>query len=526
MRTALENMKVVELGNGDKLVDAKLFLFQYQKANEGYSQITYPFDNMPGGLEAIRPTYAASVLQHMREYMGILGPCIRCMARNIDSLGYELVYRLPADALSETELNEAAREKNILKSLFDNVNAHGQGMAALRQGLRIDYETTGRWAMEVIRNMKGDIVELYRIPQANFYMTKADNNNTQFTMIVRDPSSGALIPTTRYKRFRRYFQQVSGTKIFFKEWGDPRPISYLTGQPTDNKDELANECIFHALLWSDDNPYGEPRWIGNLIRIAGFWKSEQTNYFYLNNRGIPEFIVAVSGGSLTQDSLEIIKNRFQETKGPENMGKSVVLNSLPGEAGDLVGEKQIAPKIEVVPLADKTLTDSLFQNYQKNAETAVRRDFGLSPIILGMSEDHTQATAKAALIMAEEQVFEPERKAMDEIINSTILPALEINFLLYKSLGNNTTDQTTIARALSPFMNAMPMSAIWRIVGDTMNIEMPDLDESIKNMPYFQALRQFVLPEEQNIEGESDEEKLVQILRAVTSEKRRRLNAT
>ena len=141
-----------------------------------------------------------------------------------------------------------------------------------------------------------------------------------------------------------------------------------------------------------------------------------------------------------------------------------------------------------------------------------------------MSEDHTQATARAALITAEEQTFKPEREAIDRLINSKLLAAMEINHVLYHSIGNNTTDQTTIARAVSPFINAMPMSAIYQLVGNTMNIEMPDLDEAMKDLPYFMAIRQGMAPVEEGPEGEGEEEKLSRILRAVTTAKRKRLD--
>lgn len=530
MDVITKNPAVINLSDGGKLVEARVYWFGYKKKADGRSAISWPGDNMPGGMEAVRPTYQAPQLQELRKFMSILGDCIRCMVKNIDNRGYELPYRLPGESLSESERAEADSEYETLNGFFECCNADGQNITELRKSLGFDYWTLGRFAIEVVRNMDGTIGELYRIPQSHFYMTKLDKEFTEFEMMVRNPATGRYEPIVKQKRFRRYFQQVDGKKVFFKECGDPRPISSKDGKPTDNLDELANECIFHAMLWSDDNPYGEPCWIGDLMKIVGHWQSEKTNYYYLNNRGIPEMMILVSGGSLTGDNISILENKFKQLKGPENTGKSIILEAPPesgGGAGSLAGEKLIAPKVEVVPLVNKYMTDAMYQDYQKNGETSVRSSFGLSPILLGRSEDHTQATAKAALTTGEEQVFRPEREAIDRLINSKIVAAMEINHVLYCSLGNNTTDQTMVARVMSPYMDALPLGVIWDIVGETIKKEMPDPPEELKDMPWIAVRTRLAMPTiEQEPEGEeeTEEEKLTRVLRAVTAAKRKRQN--
>jgi PBSX family phage portal protein len=524
MADVTKYLEEIKLPGGGKLVEVKAYFFGYREKASGESAITWPGDSMPDGVAAVMPTISAPNLQELRKFMPILGDCIRCMVKNIDSRGYELPYRVPGESLSDSEQAEADNEYESLNGFFGCCNADGQDITELRKSLGLDYWTLGRFAIEVVRNMDGTIGELYRIPQSHFYMTKLDKEPTEFEMMIRNPSTGRYEPVVKRKRFRRYFQQVDGKKVFFKEIGDPRPISLKDGKPTNDLDGLANECIFHAMTWSDDNPYGEPCWIGTLKKIAGFHKAEQTNYYYLNNRGVPEMMILVSGGSLGPDNMDILENKIKQLKGPENTGKSIILEAPPTQRGEFAGEKEMAPKIEIVPLVNKYIKDAMFQDYQKSGATAVRSSFGISPIILGMAEEHNQATARAALITAEQQTFKPEREAIDRLFNSKILAVMEINYITYRSLGNNTTDQTLIARALGPFKDAMPMDAIWLLIGDTMKIEMPDLDESLKGVPYFQAVRMGVIPVEEEPEGETEEEKLTRELRAVTAEKRKRLN--
>jgi PBSX family phage portal protein len=508
----------IELEDGGQLVEVNAyFLGNINRESIGKSdtsQVRFKDDELPGDLQPIYDYPDASVLSEIPMSMGILQSCAEAMEVNVDGRGYELKRRVPEDKLTDPEKAAADAEYERLRSLFDRCNAR-QSFTKLRKELRQDMEKTGRCAIEVVRDRKGEIREFHRISPIGFYMTKRDKKFTEFEQPIRDPLTGEYKMQVRKERFRRFLQVINGKKTVFKEFGDPRTISYKTGaEVAKNSPEATNEVIFDRYYYSDRRPYGIPPWLCELMKIRGYWESEKTNYFYFKNRAMPEFIVTVSGGNLTDGSRKLIENGFKQLKGSENFGKHITLEAEPQDTGKLAGEKMISPTISIIPMTGANLQDALFQGYQKNAEKAVRRSRRLSPLLLGESEDHTQATARASLIMAEEQVFAPLRRDFDEMINNLILADMLIVYWEYNSLGNNTSDKTMIARVVAPYKEMLPIHVIYQLCGEVMGTEMPDPPEEIRNMPWVQAINfyqrpQLELPED---EPEQPEEKIAREL--------------
>jgi len=459
MLTLFESHTPIEkMDDGSVMMPASLFYlgWRFDPVNKGISRAEDPNEKFFQDLDIINPNYPAAYLAELKNYLGILEPCVDAMSVFIDGRGYELIPRFPEDKLNASEKTESDQEWERLRTLFDFCNAT-HSFTKLRKELRKDLEYTGRMAMEVVRDKSGEIREFHRVSPKQLYLTRKDSEPTRYDQPIRDKRSGKYQLQTRFRRFKRYVQIINANKIFFKEFGDPRNISYKTGKPTSkSSDDLATEIIYVGLFSTYDDLYGEPRWIGNLTKILGHWQAEKTNYFYFKNRAMPEYMITVAGGHLTSDTKKSIKNRIEQLRGPENFGKQIIIESSPQSAGKLAGEKLLQPRIEVVPLTGTGLQDALFQGFQEKVEKAVRTSFKLSPILIGMSEDHTQATARAALISAEQHVFAPERQDFDEIVNNRILADLGINYWTFKSMGNKTTDNTMVARVLAPYKDICP----------------------------------------------------------------------
>jgi capsid portal protein len=260
-----------------------------------------------------------------------------------------------------------------------------------------------------------------------------------------------------------------------------------------------------------------PPYLVEALKISGYWESEKTNYFYFKNRALPEYIVLVSGGHLTEESKEVIKDGFKQLQGSENFGKHITLEAKPQSKGKLMGENLTTPSIEIVPMTAANLQDALFQGYQKNADKAVRRAWRLSPMLLGESEEHTQATARAALVTAEEQVFQPLREDFDEVMNRDILADMQINYWTFKSLGNKTSDKTQVARAVAPYKDVLPVQVVYDVVGSVMGREMPDPPEQFKDMLFGEIVKSFQVPlfPEMPRNPEEAEEKIAKHLKEV-----------
>jgi capsid portal protein len=196
--------------------------------------------------------------------------------------------------------------------------------------------------------------------------------------------------------------------------------------------------------------------------------------------------ILVSNGMLTQGSIERISS-FIESKiqGSDNYSKFLVIEA----EGMLEGEDQGQIKLEIKPLVDAQHKDALFQNYQKNGQNNIRRSFRIPPIFVGLADDYTRATAETSRMLADEQVFAPERDEFDSFVNRRLFPAMNVIYHKFKSNSPNTTDNTELVAILSGAEKTGGMTPrIARIVlEDILGQELPPLkltDRFDPDMPF------------------------------------------
>lgn len=472
------------------------------------SNIADPFDKKYGD-NIIPPPYNPMSLAQIEE-ISDLGPAIEAMATNIDGFGHEFVEPEWRKGANKDD-PAAQKEKERLKRFFNYCNSD-QNFTMLRMELRHDLEGTTGAFMEVVRDMKGDPSELYRLPAHTVRITKQDDNWTRFTQRIRG-EDGEYHEVTRRKKFRRYVQILNGNKkVYFKEFGDPRVISSYDGTVVSRSIRPATEVIMFKRP-GGIGPYSIPRWIGQLIGIMGNRKAEEVNYLYFDNKGIPPAAIMVSGGSLTKQSLEVIKDLYErELKGVANFHRVLILEAIPHSASAIAGEKMSPVRIEIQPLTHFQEKDALFREYRKDNADNLRASFRLAPLYVGKSTDYTRATAKESTRVMEEQVFEPERRIFDYIINRTLLTDLEIKCWLFRSLGAKTSDDAAIVDAMSKVQNALPVGVIIEAVASLRNEPIGDIPEEYYKMTLGQLLASDSLPASETDEGQDEGQKVVKTL--------------
>jgi acyl carrier protein len=74
------------------------------------------------------------------------------------------------------------------------------------------------------------------------------------------------------------------------------------------------------------------------------------------------------------------------------------------------------------------MQDSMFENYDEKCEKRIRSSFRLPPLFVGRTDDYTFASAFASYMVAEAQVFEPERMEFDELMNVTVMKELNPDY--------------------------------------------------------------------------------------------------
>lgn len=448
----------------------------------------------------IDPPFDPLVLSMLVENSTVLEQCISTMEINIDGFGYKFVRRVNTDSPNCPEaLKQAvATEAIFLENLFTHF-CLDYSFTGFRRRVRRDEELTGNAFFEVVANASGQIDQLVHVPSYQMRLSPIDEVATPFQqkrLVRKEDGSVDLETVTAYKRFRRIVQFARlGTDgvvrmaydkpVWFKEWGDPRPISKVDGkvlteaeaEEAKDKKILATPMV-HFKLYSARSPYGVPRYVGNLITLFGDREADNVNFVTLSSNNIPSMILAVSNGSLTQGSIDRIKQFTQEQiAGSRNRTRFLLIeaeNPYQQEGtGDLSGG---APKLDVKPLTNSQIQDQLFQSFGENNRKKIREAWRLPPIFVGDATQYNRATAEASRKLADEQVFAPERAEFDSWMNRELLPSLGVKFHKFLSQGPNVTDDEDLIRVLVAAEKTggmTPRIARW-IIEDIMGREFPE----------------------------------------------------
>lgn len=439
-----------------------------------------------GHSNILPPPYNPYALIRFPNENNTLRQCIDAMVINIESMGHRFEYVGPEGA---EDGKEALTEKARLDALVTQPNGE-YGLLELRERRRRDLETFGYCYLEVCRaSFKKDIVSYYHVPAETVRLTAADTEETECVMwLNRD---GKYVQQKIKRRFRRYVQEIGTRKVYFKEFGDPRVIDSKTGAVMDKDSDNADAAteIICTNLYNPGSPYGAPRYINQLPAILGSRESELTNLQFFKDNAIPAMAILVSGGSLTGDSVDEIEEHIYSVQGRNSVHRVMILEAQGSETAAGPDKSLPAPKLEVKPLTGERQNDALFQEYDKNNSVKVRSSFRLSPMLLGVSEDVTYAVAEASLVVAEGQVFGPERNKTDDIFNNQILSDADgrpPKFWRFRSNPPRIADPKTIVDALKTFdaMGAMTPNVAIGIANELFDLNIKTVDEDWGNYPY------------------------------------------
>lgn len=448
---------------------------------------------------AIEPPYPFDVLSGLLELSNALRQCVDAYVTNIEGFGHHFI---PAFDLEADDIDEKLRAALYLNKLKQKEEMEGTDPAAaaaynpypsdqevaatrmqvalkmrheksrldnffdfacidssfvdLRRKTRQDIEVLGNGYWEVLRNFDrrknplGDIAQFTYVPAFSIRILPLDRELVTVNARVRvSPLSFDTFPVR--KRHRRYVQIFERSQTFFKEFGDPRPISRITGKVCTNFDAEgaplwdpgdgpATELI-HFKVHSPRSVYGIPRWIGTLLEVLGSRAAGEVNYLYFDNKGVPPMALLVSGGGVSQETVSYIQDYFEnEIKGKQNFHKILILEAEPA-GGDPNGRV----KIDLRPLTSAQHNDALFQAYDERNIDKIGESFRLPRMLRGNMRDFNRATADAALYFAETQVFNPEREQVDYLIDRRVLADMGICFWTFRSKAPSLRDPAELA---------------------------------------------------------------------------------
>jgi hypothetical protein len=177
--------------------------------------------------------------------------------------------------------------------------------------------------------------------------------------------------------------------------------------------------------------------------VVGSRKAEELNLEFLDAGGMPPAIIFIQGGTLIKDAADQLRNYLSGKN--KNKHRAVVVEAQ-SNSGSL--EASGAVQVKVERFGSDRAMDAMFMKYDDSTEEHVRVGFRLPPLFLGKAADYNFATAKTAYMVAEEQVFQPERTEFDEVINMTLMKALGLTKVKYRSKPVSLADVDSQLKAI------------------------------------------------------------------------------
>ena len=357
--------------------------------------------------------------------------------------------------------DELTQEREGLEDFF-NEPWPGISWTTMERKLCRDREKTGNSYMEVLRNAKGDAVLARRIDPKLMRLVRLDDPVVVPTEMKRGGENVTLqVP----RRERRFVEQVGGGAIiprfrqspstagqdpdatvsalgpstqgqsaffagqgiriiYFKESGASRDLDMWTGVWAKEGEQIplerrATEILHRTVNESHRTPYGLPRWINEMPAVLGSRKAEEFNLAFFDAGGVPPMLITIAGGQMAQKAHDALDN-MMNTQNPASKHQAVVLE-ITG-TGQIGKNNQV--RINVERFGSERTQDAMFQKYDERTGELVRMSFRLPPIFLGDAETHNFNTVKSSYLVAEAQVFQPERDEGDEIVTMKLLRSM------------------------------------------------------------------------------------------------------
>lgn len=398
-----------------------------------------------GPVSILEPVFKPGTLKAVVSQNNALLQCVEAMEVNIDGTGHSI------ELVEDHEEVEA--EKQTLTDFFDEPYP-GKSMIAIRRAIRRDVEQAGMGYMEVIRNAADEVVMLNDLAADDMRLLRLDDPVVVAKPLIR---GGREVSVNIRTRERRFVQLINGKKTYFKEFGSSRDVNRDTGEWAKDNERLpiekrGSEIIVFYGNKEPKTPYGSPRWINQLPSALGSRKAEEFNLEFFDGGGIPPVLVLVEGGTIG----DIVKNDLKNhLSGKGNKHRAAVVEAI-STSGTL--ESAGSVKVRVERFGSERQQDAMFQTYDKNCEEHIRCAFRLPPLFIGKANDYNFATAYTAYMVAEAQVFYPERDEFDGIINSKIVKALGVNNYKYRSLPLTLIDVQNQLKALELASTAKAVS--------------------------------------------------------------------
>lgn len=325
--------------------------------------------------DLIPTPYPPMSLLTLYESNSIFWRCVNQLAIDAAGLGWNL-------QVKEDKKDNDTEKKRIYEFL-GKPNPDDSFRNILKQ-LLIDWGTIGWFGLEVARNNKQDIAEIYHVPAHTLKVHKSK---------------------------KKYCQIRNNKKAWFKKFGEPENISAKTGKEFAGRGrDRANELIFYKNYYPKSDFYGVPNVISAIGDIMGLIGLRDYNLAFFENYGVPAALIVLEGEWDEGSDKTVSDFLNKEIKGSTNAHRTLVVTQ-PDKCKFHYQKLGIDVKEQSFKLYEKTRQEDILIAYSMPPERVGIRVVGK----LGGN------VAEEATKVYVQSVVEPLQLDLEEIINEKLL---------------------------------------------------------------------------------------------------------
>jgi len=221
-----------------------------------------------------------------------------------------------------------------------------------------DYVETGNGYIEVVRT-RGGITGLHHLPAKDTKVYVEDNRKYHYVVTGESAIGG------------RRFAAFGDKDGFIRRTSDGR-VGFEHGD-TPNDPDKVSEVIHFRRPSGRSRWYGRPDWVSAVPVIEMVQMLHQMKFDFFNNRGVPEFMLFITGGRVSEKDWEAIEKAVKNTIGLGNAHKTIAVN-LPGK--DLV--------VQVEKLAIDAKSEDEFKSFKETAGLSIVTAHKVPPLLAGI----------------------------------------------------------------------------------------------------------------------------------------------
>jgi len=222
---------------------------------------------------------------------------------------------------------------------------------------------TGNGYLEVVRSGQ-EIVGIHHLPSKDVRIVVDDNEGNFHYAVTGEGSVGHSAD--------RHFA-VFGDKQDFIDRVSQKSVTFSGTSVNANEPDSVSEVIHFRKPSSKSKWYGAPDWISAVPMIELAQMLHQYKFDFFNNRGVPEFMLFVTGGKVSDKDWANIVDAMKANIGLGNSHKSVAVN---------IPLKDI--EIQVEKLAMETSKDEDFKMLKETIALSVVTAHKVPPLLAGI----------------------------------------------------------------------------------------------------------------------------------------------